>query len=168
MDKKQEANMHSPPRIGKREQLRFTLPVRRETIIDALLQIQGRWFFEEMGSHILKTDKETPQVKWEFIDSYVLQITLYLHKNKRYGWFYLKKKTIHRKVLRITDFVNGGEGRLLKYELFVDSPFLRNHAYSILTYTAKQLGYSGVQFTDMSKDRSAWYPEDPPKARLLK
>ncbi len=160
--------MISPPRITKKSPLRYTGPVRREIVSDALLQIQGRWFSEEMGSHMLKTDKETPKVDWGFIENSVLQVMLYLCKNEYYGWFFLKKKIVSRKVLCVTDFVYGGEGGLLKCELFVDSPILRNHAYSILTHLAVQLDYGGVEYTDMSKDRSAWYPEKPPEAWVIK
>lgn len=111
------------------------------------------------------------------------------------GWWF-RKKEFSGKLLRITDVARpipieefegtvgyarrnmsmndqivpykGGEP--LRCELFLNDPQLREIAQSVLEPLAKKLGYSRVEYVDMSNDPSAWYPgERPelPKAQLL-
>lgn len=163
--------MHSPPRIGRRRPLHYTGPMRREFIRDTLLEIQGRWFFQEMRNDFSTHDEEFAEVSAEGIGDLVkpcILSTLYLCKVKYYGWFYLKKKTIRRKILRVTDFLYGNDGESLRCESFLDNQALRDIAVHILTHLAIQLGYAYVEYIDMSNDRSARYPENLPEARIYK
>ena len=153
-------------------------------------------FVKEMGN-LCVSSNEFVVVKKEFHNNRWVH-TIYVCTEKEAPWWQLfLKRIVRRNVLRVTDILgpnrfitveeNSSIGRIvreepgrffspvtgkepLKCELFLVHPSLRDSAVGVLEPMAKQLGYTRVEYIDVSKDKSAWYPgERPefPKARLL-
>lgn len=152
------------------------------------LDINGKEELTGIGKYLYKKSRVIAQV-----------YTIDVFKVREFRWwqFFRGKNTVSRNVLRVTDIL--GPNRLLpmeymsrhrkwrelqycfsppvtgeeplKCELFLNHPGLRDIAQRVLEPMAKQLQYSRVEYIDMSKDKSAWYPgefcPELPKARLL-
>jgi hypothetical protein len=152
-------------------------------------------FVKEMGVCIGLN--ELVGVKKEFSNNTWVH-TIYVWAVKEAPWWqFFLKRVVCRNILRVTDIL-GPHRRLpmeymsrgktwrelplcffppvtgkepLKCELFLVHPGLRDIAQRVLEPLTKQLSYTGVEYIDASKDKSAWYPGEPrpelPEARLL-
>lgn len=158
----------------------------------AMDDIKDRFVEKMVDSFKLNTERPRIDKGW-LNEETAFTHTLYLCKINL--WRFWKELSPSRNILRITDvgehydqlhwhdWVNRGTfadipffnqykgSEPLKCELFSVDSRLRDIAQFVLGPLAKRLGYSHVEYIDMSHDRSAYYPgERPklPKARVVR
>ncbi len=149
----------------------YTGPLRREIILDAMKAIQV--LINKNRAECLVLNKEVASRDCGRVDDgnvFTAWVSAFIEATPWQSLFSNKSPFLFRTILRVKDFAYVEQQESLICELFVLNLRVKCFADCVLEPLAKELGYSCVEYVDMSRDPSAWYPDERPelpKARIL-